>query len=81
MTVGDDGNRLGTKIPDLPAGLGDTGQLAAVCHLAEAHAGETELLEGTRGRLVDLVAVTHANGERCRAASAVPRVLLQRSSG
>ena len=55
-------NRLGTKIPDLPAGLGDTGQLAAVCHLAEAHAGDTELLEGTAGAAVDLVAVTHANG-------------------
>ena len=45
----------------LPAGLLDAGQFAGVSHIAETHAGDTELLEGTPGAAVDLVAVAKAD--------------------
>lgn len=41
--------------------LGDTRQLTLVSHVAEANAGDTELLEGAAGTAVDLVAVTQTD--------------------
>ena len=45
----------------LPAGLLYAGQFAGVGHVAETHTRDTELLEGTAGAAVNLVAVAKAN--------------------
>ena len=45
----------------LPAGLGHTGQLAAVGHVAETYTRDAELLERAAGAAVDLVTVAQAH--------------------
>ena len=45
----------------LPAALGDSGQLTAVRHVAEANTRDTELGEGTTGATVDRVTAAYTH--------------------